>query len=248
MNARVFLIVASLLAVASAPVWSQCCDDYSHVFDFDQSDNGVYFELCAQNVQPCWRWGGIDHHDWTGNNCLYEVPYVACDGLAVGSLLTTQATDEHPSTQRSCGHRAILGPIALESWTTALELCHWCGTYVDPPHTDSRGGFVVEVSTDGGSTWNRLEPVGGYNEIAENYVVCLENDEVFGGCGPMGSFWRHCFDISPYAGTEIHLALLAGTDHIGYNMGWFVRSVKLGGTAGSPVEEGQWTTIKCLYR
>jgi choice-of-anchor B domain-containing protein len=88
-------------------------------------------------------------------------------------------------------------------------------------------GGVVEVSTDNGSTWARLTPVGGYpSSITSGGALCgiAQGSPAFSGLGHF-SWTQHRIDLSAYAGQNVQLRWLYRTDAATAGNGWYVDDV-----------------------
>jgi Secretion system C-terminal sorting domain/Immune inhibitor A-like, MAM domain/Carboxypeptidase regulatory-like domain len=76
--------------------------------------------------------------------------------------------------------------------------------YLD--YENSWDGYNVQTSTDGGNTWQVINPVGGYPDDA---IVGLDNEPGF----TQGSPWTEVtFDMGAYVGVPFWLAFRHGTD------------------------------------
>ncbi len=130
-------------------------------------------------------------------------------------------------------------------WSTAAN--NLCVTLVTPPLQLSTGeastlsfwsawdieqgwdGGVVEISTDGGTNWTRLAPVGGYpGTITQGGTLCgiAQGSGAFTGEGHF-TFSQHDFDLSAYAGQNVKLRWLYRTDTAQTGEGWFIDDVAL---------------------
>ncbi|MDC3415882.1 choice-of-anchor J domain-containing protein [Aquibacillus salsiterrae] len=85
---------------------------------------------------------------------------------------------------------------------------------------------VVQVSTDGGQTWNSLANENTRSDIvAEGYPKIKEN--VPGFTGYYTDWQKETFDLSAYAGQEVLIAFRYMTDW-GYNdAGWYVDDIAI---------------------
>jgi choice-of-anchor B domain-containing protein len=144
----------------------------------------------------------------------------------------------HMSTARTHG--------GLQSfWSTAAN--NLCVTLVTPPLDLTGGtspqlsfwtawdieqgwdGGVVEISTDGGTIWSRLTPIGGYpGTITDGGNLCgiATGSGAFTGRGQFG-FTQHQVDLGAYAGMNVKLRWLYRTDTAQTGEGWFVDDIAL---------------------
>ncbi|MFC2085725.1 T9SS type A sorting domain-containing protein [Bacteroidota bacterium] len=131
----------------------------------------------------------------------------------------------------------VLPSINLSGLTSAwLEFWHWYDTEHDGsaiPGSDTDAtiwdGGVVQVSTDGGSSWSSITPEGGYDgTIPGGAGSPLENEEAFGGF----SFgWRREIAVIP-AGPDVQIRFVFAHDvsndeeSIAY-AGWIIDDVSV---------------------
>ncbi|WP_456273147.1 peptidase M6 [Bacillus sp. AK031] len=85
---------------------------------------------------------------------------------------------------------------------------------------------VVQVSTDGGQSWNSLENENTRSDVVEEgYPKIKEN--VPGFTGHSEEWQNESFDLSEYAGQKVHVSFRYLTDW-GYNdTGWFIDNIKI---------------------
>lgn len=85
---------------------------------------------------------------------------------------------------------------------------------------------VVQVSTDGGTTWTSLANENTRSDIVEEgYPKIKEN--LPGFTGHYADWQQETFDLSAYAGQKVHIAFRYMTDW-GYNdTGWFVDNIEI---------------------
>lgn len=106
-----------------------------------------------------------------------------------------------------------------------LTFSHWSKTEIDedlPGH--SWDGGIVEVSTDGGSSFEQVMPVGGYNYlITPNPASPFEPETpCFGGTG---EWLKATFDLSEYGGKTALMRFRFGSDAFVTNEGWYIDEV-----------------------
>jgi subtilisin family serine protease len=98
----------------------------------------------------------------------------------------------------------------------------------DDPSFESDGG-IVEVSVDGGATWQQIYPVDGYpytlddicyNPLAYRDAYCHD-----GGVG--AAFIPAVFDLTPFVGGPVSIRFRAGWDcgNCASNEGWYIDDV-----------------------
>ncbi len=104
-----------------------------------------------------------------------------------------------------------------------LSFWHWY--YIE---TNYDGGNV-KVSTDGGSTWDVVTPMGGYDGTARSGNAGIPGEECFTGYN--NDFWQmEMFDLSAYSGHEVMIRFHFGSDGSVYRNGWYVDDVMLRST------------------
>jgi len=128
-------------------------------------------------------------------------------------------------------------------WSTAAN--NLCVTLVTPPLTLTAGqvsqlsfwsawdveqgydGGVVEASTDNGTNWTRLTPIGGYpGTINQGGTLCgiAQGSGAFTGTGHF-SWSPYQIDLAAYAGQSVKLRWLYRTDGGVTGEGWFVDDI-----------------------
>lgn len=120
-------------------------------------------------------------------------------------------------------YRLDLPPLDLRFYQSArLHFWHWYkteGTY---------DGGNVQVSTDGGSTWVVLPPVGGYPDQLRGSCNPLANQ---GGYAGTGTTWREgIVDLASYTGRSIRVRFWFGSDSGVRDRGWYIDDISLEGT------------------
>jgi hypothetical protein len=111
-------------------------------------------------------------------------------------------------------------------------------------------GFL-EISADGGETWERLDPDGGYGATIIGHghspypdkTPCFANTTNADGRVE----WADCTaDLSPWAGRTVRIRFRYGTDLYTTTYGWFVDAVRIAPMGGGTdsLEEG-WLAAEC---
>ena len=87
-------------------------------------------------------------------------------------------------------------------------------------------GGVVDISTNGGTTFTRIVPVGGYP-----YKITPNDDSPFPADTPClagtGGWEKVEFDLAAYAGKRIRIRFRFGSDHYTVARGWFIDDICL---------------------
>lgn len=195
------------------------CEGAAVVFDFDDGEQGFDHEGTDAGFDDPWEFGEPDHEDCrTGETCWatnLDGDYGDCEaGQLVSPTIDLAAC-------AGSGH--------------AVELMFWhlyrfenisSGTLWD-------GGFV-QLSGDGGSSWEAVEPSPGYTGlIAGNYSACSGSPEVAGHRGWSdripGDDWRQVtVPVDEALRTdEFQVRLVFGSDRGVTEEGWYVDDVEI---------------------
>jgi len=93
----------------------------------------------------------------------------------------------------------------------------------------SKDGGRVEISTNGGATWEDLRD----NFIQNGYTSLLLNDVIdgqhFGFAGERRRYFQSIVDLSSFQGEEIMLRFRFTSDDSGAEDGWYIDNIKLFG-------------------
>jgi hypothetical protein len=81
------------------------------------------------------------------------------------------------------------------------------------------GGFV-EISTDGGSTWDYLEPLGGYPGSVDLSAPTPPGPGAGAYAGSSSDWMSAEFDLSSHSGEQIIIGFHLWTDQTNYQAGW----------------------------
>ena len=149
---------------------------------------------CGEGMYPC-EDGGEDTYS------AYS-PYSYHDSLATQN-------DDGTYPYGAVDSRLITTEIDLTQYSSAFIEFTEAYTYPE----DANDANMVEVSIDGGETWE----------------VVYVSDPVLVG----EDFWENGIDISEYVGNTIHVAFRY-YDSIGYGEAWFVDDIRVWGNEGDP--------------
>jgi len=89
-------------------------------------------------------------------------------------------------------------------------------------------GGNVSISTDGGSMWTLLYPLGGYNNSLSIYSL----GEV--GYTNYVGWSQATFNLSAYAGSDVIIRWRFGSNSSGQGLGWFIDDVMISGYYFTP--------------
>jgi hypothetical protein len=81
------------------------------------------------------------------------------------------------------------------------------------------GGFV-EVSSDGGSSWSYIEPLGGYSGSVDLTAPTPPGPGADAYAGSRSDWMVAEFDLNPYSGMQIIIGFHLWTDASNYQAGW----------------------------
>jgi len=98
-------------------------------------------------------------------------------------------------------------------------------------------GGNVQISTDGGMTWDILVPDRGYDD---DYIYGLDGP---GFTSYAGYVAEDIFDLSAYAGMTVEMKFVFGSDYsIHYYDGWYIGIVAIG-EATETIVPAEWTVL-----
>ena len=135
---------------------------------------------------------------------------------------------------------ALLTPPVQLNEPAVLTFWHWMDAETVDESTAKDGG-LLEITTDGGSSWTSLTPVGGYTHLFGNYP-----GEPFPVGTPLysGEFdWADgLVNLLPYVGGTIQIRFRFGTRNLVApgegGEGWYVDDVAIGPADPASVPEG----------
>jgi choice-of-anchor B domain-containing protein len=114
-------------------------------------------------------------------------------------------------------------PLTLTSGQ-ASQLTFWTGWDVEPAFD----GGIVEVSTNGGASWTRVTPTGGYpNTITNSGNACAAmppGTPAFSSSSQL-AWQQKTVDLTAYAGQTVRLSWRYGSDGGVNREGWYVDDV-----------------------
>jgi len=121
---------------------------------------------------------------------------------------------------------SLVSPTLNLTTGQGAELSFWSAWDIEA----GRDGGVVEVSTDNGTNWTRLTPIGGYpSSITNGGTLCGINQGsgAFTGTNQLTSWTNSRIDLSAYAGQSVQLRWLYRTDGGTAGQGWYVDDIAL---------------------
>ncbi len=160
--------------------------------------------------------GWTVNSDGWGTEWEWGVPGAGPGGAAVGD--NCWGTNLNTNYYKNSESVLVSPPIYLENFNTAvLSFQSWYNTEI---YND--GGFV-EASTDGGDTWQRIEPEAGYNFTNGNFGG-LGGD---GYSGYGGEWTTEYFDLTGSIGGTIILRWRFSSGRGVTRSGWYIDDVNM---------------------
>jgi subtilisin family serine protease len=117
-----------------------------------------------------------------------------------------------------------LPPVRLNAGAT-LQFRHWIDSELDPAYpTQAYDGGIVEISTNAGTTYKQIAPVGDYPYLVHEHVNSTWTNEIriFAGTG---GWQQAAFDLGAYAGRDARLRFRFGSDWNTEREGWYIDDV-----------------------
>ncbi len=161
------------------------------------------------------------------------------DGGAGGALAPEHAGWHLSTAQAHAGTRSFFstsssslcvsleaGPLTLTATEPTHDLTFWTGWDIEP----TWDGGIVEISTNGGASWTRLTPAGGYpNVITNSGNACAAmppGTPAFSSAAQL-TWQQKSIDLAAYAGQTVKLAWRYGSDSAVNEEGWYVDDLAL---------------------
>jgi extracellular elastinolytic metalloproteinase len=121
---------------------------------------------------------------------------------------------------------ATTNAYTLTAGATTLSFWHYFST------ENTYDGGVIEISTNGGSTWTSLEPyitLNSYNTaMAAGSATTLNSAKAFSGTsGAAGTFINTKVNLNPFVGQSIKIRFRFVSDASIGGVGWFIDDVVL---------------------
>ncbi len=116
----------------------------------------------------------------------------------------------------SVSYELVTPEIEIPSDDAILTFWHWYDI-----ETTFDGGNI-KISTDGGSTWTLIPPVGGYNGTAYG----LNSEQCFNGHNM--TWLQATFEIGTYQGEDVMFKFHFGSDSSVTYQGWYIDDVMVG--------------------
>lgn len=188
-------------------------------WDFATSDHGFTTAACDVDGNPTWEYGVTTY--------VPDAP----PGNVWGTVLEGDyATDS--------GESLITPPFTVDGTTFLMEVDH----YYDAENLWDGGNLTVN-----GEVITPIEGYPGLISVPGDWTAwCVDFEEGFTG---LDSGWlTSCFDLSAFAGQEIHVTFDFGSDDTFVEAGWYISAVRVGTDEPVPVDSETWGYIKSVYR
>ena len=184
-----------------------------------ESNNGYYI---TDPITGAWEWG---------------VPTSGPNGAHSGTKVW--ATVLAGNYQNSANWKLTSEPFTATANNPQLRFWHWYQMEVSGS-TPGRAydGGNVKISTNNGSTWTLIRPVGGYNGLGYTSNAGIPNESCYTG---MQSTWTEAvFNLPISTGQQFLLRWHFGSDAAVQQAGWYIDDISgYGFTTGlSGISEG----------
>lgn len=202
-------------------------DDVSHPPKDEYDIDGVDLNVnTSRDVETAGAWGTTyQTYDTENKGPITDVNISGTDYIGTQWNTTEDPVDSEGQVLHS-GSGNLLDRSAItrvnvseQDPTLSFE------TYYDIEQNWDYG--FVQVSTDGGETWESLSNENTASETSDGAHPTVK-ENVPGFTGQSDGWTSQTFDLSEYAGEEVLLSFRYGTDWATSNDGWYVRNVSVG--------------------
>ena len=230
------------------PVQTTSPGGFAFVLLPGESTNVVLSIQNSGNTNLDWRieLGRVGFHDdmESGTSAWHHSgtydPWHLSDKRAFSGSNAWYCGDEATSSYPDSANASLMThPVLLASDST-LSFRHWIRTELDSA-THAWDGAVVEISVDGGETFEFITPEGGYpyRIVSNPASPFAPNTPCFAGTGA----WEHVVcDLSAYGGEEAILRFRLGADAFVVDEGWYVDDV----TISPDSKTNEWLTLSAF--
>ncbi len=112
--------------------------------------------------------------------------------------------------------------VPTEGIMQRLTFYHWY-SFEMPSEEDVYDGGNVQISTDGGASWNVISSHNGYDGVAYEHNDYVGEDSVF--TGSSGGWKYEIFDLTALVGSTVEFRFLFGSDPYVNGPGWYIDDV-----------------------
>jgi hypothetical protein len=199
----------------SADTDSASCADAMAAFDFEGDEQGFDSDETDDGFNDPWEHGSPDNEDChSGDDCWgtgLDGEYDNCEAGALVSPVIDLSACAGEEVTLSFWHVYRLEDQSSDTWYD---------------------GAMVQVSADGGETWNEVDPSEGYTGVIEgNFSECDDSSEFYGEEGWSGSIgdWEEVtVDLDEDLLTaDFRVRFWFASDRGATEEGWFVDDVEL---------------------
>lgn len=166
--------------------------------------------------------GGTNRWTHGGTNDAWHVSARHAHSGSNAWYFGSDVTGGYPdSSKASLESHALLAP-------SGCKLVFWHKLQTEDLKSASQAwdGGIVEVSTNGGVTYDQVAPVGGYP-----YVIYGHSASAFTNgtpCFAGSNDWQRAeFDLASYAGLEVRIRFTFGSDGLEVQEGWYLDDIQL---------------------
>ena len=152
---------------------------------------------------------------------------------------------EGSSNYANFGHGSLETPELCLGPSATLSFWHWIHAELNVNRYAWDGG-IVEISTDGGSTWSQISPVGGYYyKIYGNFFSPFPGETP---CFAWTNDWvRVEFDLSAFQGPA-KIRFRFGSDQYYSSEGWYIDDVTISDASSSvTIPDGNLTPVPLVF-
>jgi hypothetical protein len=139
-------------------------------------------------------------------------------------------------TYRAALDAGLVTPPIVVGTGSHLKFWHDYEAEAAETPTGAYDGGLVEISTNNGSTWTQITPVGGYPRaiVASQGHPLTMGTPVYSGTS--NGFVQADFDLASYAGQTVRFRWRFASDGFVEADGWYVDDVTVIGPNGQPLE------------
>ncbi|MEM1202333.1 MAG: choice-of-anchor J domain-containing protein [Acidobacteriota bacterium] len=155
-----------------------------------------------------------------------------------GGNVHSGANAYHADNVASVSDQHLVTPsIALPTGASPVTLQFWNNQQLESSTGGCFDGGVLEISTDGGATWTRLEselltdPYDG--AISNQYSNPLADENAW--CGDPQAWMNSIVDLDAWAGQTVQLRFRLATDSSVARPGWTIDDVRVRGCGASDI-------------
>jgi len=198
----------------------------SAIYEFMNGNMEVYYAVDVESGAEGWThsspdgWGDQWHISTEDNNS--PTHSWKCGDTGTGDYA------------ESLDSRLVLPEVTINPYTQ-LSIYHRMQAEVSGLYPDSAyDGGIIEISTDGGGSWDQLIPDNGYNKVFRTFsgggVPCTHPFEGMTPCYSGDFDWEEItVDMAAWTGQTIQLRFRFGSDQGGGLEGWYVDDLTLTG-------------------